>query len=62
MDKKVPCPTCKKESVWSTDNAFRPFCSKRCQLIDFGNWADGSYTIPDGSANDEEYEGQSAEE
>jgi endogenous inhibitor of DNA gyrase (YacG/DUF329 family) len=24
----------------------RPFCSKRCQLIDLGNWLGERYTIP----------------
>ena len=28
------------------DNPFRPFCSERCKLIDFGNWADGNYSVP----------------
>lgn len=37
---KVNCPTCKKEVEWSTESAHRPFCSKRCQLIDLGEWAD----------------------
>jgi len=24
---------------------FRPFCCKRCKLIDLGRWFDGSYVI-----------------
>lgn len=36
---QVNCPTCKKSVKWSTDNAHRPFCSKKCQLIDLGEWA-----------------------
>ncbi len=43
---EIKCPTCKKQVAWSKDNAFRPFCSERCQLIDLGAWADGSYAIP----------------
>ncbi len=35
----VPCPTCQKAVKWQTENAYRPFCSKRCQLIDLGEWA-----------------------
>lgn len=27
-------------------NEFRPFCSERCKLIDFGAWADEEYTLP----------------
>lgn len=37
---KVNCPTCKKEVLWSKESLYRPFCSKRCQLIDLGEWAD----------------------
>lgn len=42
----VRCPTCKRSVPWTDDNAFRPFCSHRCQLIDLGAWADGSHAIP----------------
>ncbi|MEE3278357.1 MAG: DNA gyrase inhibitor YacG [Pseudomonadota bacterium] len=41
----VPCPTCKKVLRWTTENEFRPFCSERCRLIDFGAWADEKHTI-----------------
>jgi hypothetical protein len=27
-------------------NEFRPFCSERCQLIDFGAWADEEFSLP----------------
>ncbi|MCG6200904.1 DNA gyrase inhibitor YacG [Psychromonas antarctica] len=36
---KVNCPTCQKEVQWSKENSHRPFCCKRCQLIDLGEWA-----------------------
>jgi len=32
--------------LWSPDSKFRPFCSKRCQLIDLGQWADEEHAIP----------------
>lgn len=35
----VPCPTCGREVIWSETSSWRPFCSKRCQLIDLGEWA-----------------------
>ncbi|EAZ4877231.1 DNA gyrase inhibitor YacG [Salmonella enterica] len=35
----VSCPTCGKSVVWGETSPFRPFCSKRCQLIDLGEWA-----------------------
>ena len=40
----VKCPQCGKE-VEFTGNEFRPFCSERCKLLDFGAWADGEYGI-----------------
>ena len=42
----VACPTCGKPVEWKTESAWRPFCSERCKLIDFGNWADGNYSVP----------------
>lgn len=43
---EVPCPICKKTVVWSEQSPFRPFCSKRCQLIDLGEWANEEKAIP----------------
>jgi len=43
---KVACPTCGKEVVWRSDNAFRPFCSERCKMIDLGAWANEAYKVP----------------
>ena len=34
----VNCPTCNKLVIWGEQSPFRPFCSKRCQLIDLGEW------------------------
>jgi len=45
MTLTVDCPNCKSKVTWSTENEFRPFCSKRCQLIDLGEWADESNKI-----------------
>ncbi|HEY0269294.1 MAG TPA: DNA gyrase inhibitor YacG [Methyloradius sp.] len=41
----VTCPQCGGASIFSPENAFRPFCSERCKLIDLGQWATESYTI-----------------
>jgi endogenous inhibitor of DNA gyrase (YacG/DUF329 family) len=46
MHRKIKCPNCRKETVYSPENPFRPFCSERCQLLDLGAWADGKYAIP----------------
>lgn len=45
MTLKVSCPNCAKEVIWQTSNTYRPFCSKRCQLIDLGEWADEGHKI-----------------
>ena len=42
------CPQCRKPVTWE-GNAFRPFCSERCRLLDLGAWADGRYRIAAGS-------------
>lgn len=49
----VRCPQCGKESPWSPENPWRPFCSERCKQIDLGAWASGSYVIP-GAAGDDD--------
>lgn len=41
----VKCPRCGKE-VEFTGNEFRPFCSERCKLIDFGAWTDEEFALP----------------
>ncbi|GLX81615.1 DNA gyrase inhibitor YacG [Thalassotalea eurytherma] len=45
MTLTVDCPTCTKKVTWQPESEFRPFCSKRCQLIDLGEWADESKKI-----------------
>jgi len=40
------CPTCKKTIQWSEEYPHRPFCSKRCQQVDFGDWALEKHSIP----------------
>jgi len=41
----VDCPTCQKKVAWSDENTYRPFCSKRCKLIDLGEWASEGHKI-----------------
>lgn len=41
----VNCPTCGKKVEYE-GNEFRPFCSERCQLLDFGAWADEQFSLP----------------
>lgn len=44
--KVIDCPTCKTKVAWVQKNTYRPFCSKRCQLIDFGDWATEKNSLP----------------
>ena len=41
------CPTCKQafEVQRNEDAPHRPFCSRRCKLVDLGRWLDGTYAI-----------------
>lgn len=41
----VKCPKCGKPAEYA-GNIYRPFCSERCKLIDFGAWVDEEYSIP----------------
>ena len=49
----VKCPTCQKTVAWITANAYKPFCSERCQLIDLGEWASGNRSIPSDADHDD---------
>ncbi|WP_197717779.1 DNA gyrase inhibitor YacG [Neisseria animalis] len=41
----VKCPTCRQNVAWTDEHPYRPFCSKRCKLIDLGEWAQERYTV-----------------
>ena len=49
----VKCPTCQRDSEWSVNNLYRPFCSERCKLIDLGDWAAEKHAIPAVEFDDE---------
>lgn len=42
---EVRCPSCGVTHVYSTDNPYRPFCSKGCKAIDLGAWASEHYRV-----------------
>ena len=44
------CPICGKP----VDQAFRPFCSKRCGDIDLNRWLSGVYAVPVTEEEDED--------
>tara|TARA_R110000868_G_scaffold113997_3_gene305816 strand:+ start:2525 stop:2719 length:195 start_codon:yes stop_codon:yes gene_type:complete len=48
---KVNCPICNKKNTWNAENAYRPFCSDRCKLIDLGEWASDSRRIAGDDVN-----------
>ncbi len=50
---ELPCPQCSTCVAWTEENVYRPFCSRRCQLLDLGAWADESHRIGGESAMDE---------
>jgi hypothetical protein len=39
------CAYCRERPV---SEAWRPFCSKRCQMADLGRWLSGEYRVPAG--------------
>ena len=45
---KVKCPKCRKQIEYDVKNQYRPFCSKRCKMVDLGAWIEGDYTISQG--------------
>ena len=49
----VNCPRCGTATPWSEANAYRPFCSERCKLIDLGEWATEKYRVPIAESNDQ---------
>ncbi len=46
MSLTVQCPTCQKQVEWKSESKFKPFCSERCKMIDFGDWASEKHAIP----------------
>jgi uncharacterized protein len=56
IDRKTPsarvCPICGKP----VDEAFKPFCSKRCADIDLNRWLSGVYMVP--AKEDEDEDGE----
>ena len=53
---KKDCPQCQKEADLSAMNIFRPFCSEKCKLIDFGAWANEEKLISRSIKSEDFYE------
>ena len=42
----VRCPACRQPAKATPDNPARPFCSRRCKLVDLGKWFNEDNRIP----------------
>ncbi|MDM8004795.1 MAG: DNA gyrase inhibitor YacG [Phycisphaerae bacterium] len=44
---KLECPICQRTVTYASNREvpFRPFCSKRCKLVDLGRWLNEEYRI-----------------
>ncbi|WP_045858168.1 DNA gyrase inhibitor YacG [Teredinibacter purpureus] len=51
----VKCPTCSKPVLMTNDFPERPFCSERCKLIDFGEWASENHRIDGNELEDDSW-------
>jgi uncharacterized protein len=49
---RIRCPICRREEDAPDHHAWRPFCSRRCKMIDLGNWLDEVYRIARPLPND----------
>lgn len=52
---KARCPICNTALADAPDpesKRYRPFCSKRCQLVDLSKWLDGDYRVAGPPAGD----------
>lgn len=54
---KVKCPICHQLTEYSPNNPYRPFCSKKCQYIDLGAWANNERALK-GKAITEDDDGE----
>lgn len=51
--RKVRCPACAGQSLYSPANPYRPFCSARCKGVDLGAWASEEFKLPEEAPLDE---------
>jgi endogenous inhibitor of DNA gyrase (YacG/DUF329 family) len=54
---QTACPNCGKPAT----DGFRPFCSRRCRMVDLGRWFGESYAIPGAPAGPIGYDGEGDE-
>jgi endogenous inhibitor of DNA gyrase (YacG/DUF329 family) len=51
----VRCPACTGQSLYSSTNPYRPFCSARCKGVDLGAWASEDFKLADETPIDEAF-------
>ncbi len=49
---RIRCPTCLREEDVPEKFQWRPFCSRRCKIIDLGNWLEEVYKVSGPAVND----------
>ena len=42
---RIRCPSCGKQDEVEIEFRWRPFCSRRCKMVDLGNWLDEVYKV-----------------
>ena len=55
-ERQVPCPGCRRPTLYSERNPWRPFCSARCRGVDLGAWANENYRLPAAAPTDADAE------
>jgi endogenous inhibitor of DNA gyrase (YacG/DUF329 family) len=50
-DTPAMCVYCRARPI---DPTWRPFCSKRCKMLDLARWADGAYRVAGDRASEPE--------
>jgi len=43
--RQVPCPSCRRPSLFHPSNPWRPFCSERCRGTDLSAWATEQFRV-----------------
>lgn len=51
---RIVCPTCRREAEVEDGFQWRPFCSRRCKIIDLGNWLGEVYRISSPADGDQD--------
>ncbi len=53
--RNVRCPACSGQSLYSSANPYRPFCSARCKGMDLGAWASEEFKLSESTPQDQPF-------